>query len=97
MFELHIPSPRCPAHPWDPPEGTLSAARQEWQDCLREASEHGVQSRLSAFAMKDRRADTQECLRSAVVDTWAGFDDLEPEWNPVLARSRANSVLLSWE
>jgi hypothetical protein len=47
--------------------------------------------------MKDRRADTQECLRSAVVDTWAGFDDLEPEWNPVLARSRANSVLLSWE
>jgi CelD/BcsL family acetyltransferase involved in cellulose biosynthesis len=47
--------------------------------------------------MKDSRADTQGCLRSAVVDTWAGFDDLEPEWNPVLARSRANSIFLSWE
>ena len=36
-------------------------------------------------------------MNAAVVDTWAGFDELKPEWNGLLERSRADTVFLSWE
>jgi CelD/BcsL family acetyltransferase involved in cellulose biosynthesis len=36
-------------------------------------------------------------LNAAVLDTWADFDALVPEWNALLERSRANTIFLTWE
>ncbi len=35
--------------------------------------------------------------RTEIIENWAELQALEPEWNALLARSRANSVFLTWE
>jgi CelD/BcsL family acetyltransferase involved in cellulose biosynthesis len=42
-------------------------------------------------------AGAAEACRAELVEDWAGLRSLEPEWNPLLARSRADSIFLTWE
>lgn len=38
-----------------------------------------------------------EACRAELVEDWGSLRRLEPEWNPLLARSRADSLFLTWE